>query len=87
MEKVSEDSLECLLCFKRDFWRRSEPGDFPFGGVYYCLPHPWCRDYDYDGDTIYFCCKQHKDLYIRARNLSWQAVSLLQEFARSVQPS
>lgn len=82
------DEVICQLCFKRQAWIKSEPSedDYLWGGGD-SLPEPWCHDYNQDGDTIYFCNKEHLSIWKRAVHLSWQAVSLLREFAKTMRPS
>lgn len=83
------DSIQCYLCYRDDFWvkyARSQEEENPWFGSSSGeeLPPNWCHDYHDEGNTIYFCCKVHKDLYKRAKFLSWQAVALLKEFAKSL---
>lgn len=86
---TDRDLLRCYLCFKEDRWVKAAPDPEPILGLEWwfqpseSLPDHWCHDYDDDGQTIYFCQKAHKDIYGRAKYLSWQAVSLLREFAKT----
>jgi len=82
------DPLQCYLCYKDDFCvkyaKNQEEEENPWFGPGEKLPPNWCHDYHDEGNTIYFCSEVHKDLYKRAKYLSWQAVALLKEFAKSL---
>jgi hypothetical protein len=90
--ELKEEPIHCYLCLKDDFWRRSakdsdDPQDEVMGWMISngaSKPDGWCHDYHNEGNTIYFCSKQHRDLWRRAVYLSWQAVALLKEFAKSL---
>jgi len=74
-KKLKGDPLQCYLCLKNDSWVIAETSE------------EWCLDYHQEGHSIYFCTTKHRELWHRAKYLSWQAVALLQEFAASLRVS
>jgi len=88
VEELSKGApIQCHLCYKDDFCQKHEVEEDEVasgGGGGDSIPDGWCHDYHNEGNTIYFCSKDHRDLWRRAVHLSWQAVALLKEFARSL---